>query len=261
MGDQPVTKIATLTAMIKTLSDQMATLTTTTAQMAALTTTTLTIKVDDIINKNNQNRKGGPIWVPHDGDNRIIEDSSSYEEKIATATKKGADVQIAYEVIEQFPNHKIGITNEIIHNTIVNKCLEEMKVENIPIAEGKKQFEFVNKGDVVMLPAFGAVVDEMLTLSEKNVQIVDTTCEWVSTVWNIVEKHKREDYTSIIHGKYAQKKTVATMSFAEKYVIMKNMADAKMMDLECIQHATTFLQWDKDNCYILQIKSSLHFIQ
>lgn len=57
-----------------------------------------------------------------------------------------------------------------------------MEVQNIPLEDGKKQFEVVGKGDVVILPAFGAGVDEMLTLSEKKVQIVDTTCPWVSKV-------------------------------------------------------------------------------
>jgi 4-hydroxy-3-methylbut-2-enyl diphosphate reductase len=63
----------------------------------------------------------------------------------------------------------------------------------------------------------------------QNVEVVDTTCPWVSKVWNAIDKHQRKGLTSIIHGKYAHEETLATTSFAEDYICVKNMDEAQMV--------------------------------
>ncbi len=136
-------------------------------------------------------------------------------------------VAMAYETRQHFPTERIWITNEIIHNPSVNQDLRDMQVGFIPLSKGKKNFSVVDKGDVVILPAFGASVQEMQFLNDKGCKIVDTTCPWVTKVWNTVEKHKKKAYTSIIHGKYKHEETVATSSFADKYLIVLNMAEAE----------------------------------
>jgi len=136
-------------------------------------------------------------------------------------------VAMAYETRQHFPTQQIWITNEIIHNPSVNQRLQDMQVKFIPVEEGKKDFSVMGTGDVVILPAFGASVQEMQLLKDKDCTIVDTTCPWVSKVWNTVEKHKKGDYTSIIHGKYSHEETVATSSFAGKYLVVLNMAQAE----------------------------------
>jgi 4-hydroxy-3-methylbut-2-en-1-yl diphosphate reductase len=137
-------------------------------------------------------------------------------------------VALAYETRQHFPSERIWITNEIIHNPSVNQNLREMQVEFVPVtADGQKDFSVVASEDVVILPAFGASVQEMQLLNDKGCKIMDTTCPWVSKVWNSVEKHKKGSYTSIIHGKYAHEETVATSSYAATYLIVLNLKEAE----------------------------------
>jgi 4-hydroxy-3-methylbut-2-en-1-yl diphosphate reductase len=136
-------------------------------------------------------------------------------------------VAMAYETRTHFPTEKIWITNEIIHNPSVNQRLKEMNVEFIQVTPTGKDFSGVAQGDVVILPAFGASVQEMQLLNDQGCTIVDTTCPWVSKVWNTVEKHKKMTYTSIIHGQYKHEETVATSSFAGVYLIVLNVAQAE----------------------------------
>jgi 4-hydroxy-3-methylbut-2-en-1-yl diphosphate reductase len=136
-------------------------------------------------------------------------------------------VAMAYETRTHFPKERIWITNEIIHNPSVNQRLKDMEVQFIELEGKEKNFSGVAQGDVVILPAFGASVQEMQLLNDRGCTIVDTTCPWVSKVWNTVEKHKKMEYTSIIHGKYNHEETVATSSFAGTYLIVLNLTQAE----------------------------------
>lgn len=69
---------------------------------------------------------------------------------------------MAYEAARHFPDRKLHITNELIHNPEVNDRLKDMDVQFIEkLGDGKKNFDTVGEGDVVILPAFGASYEEM----------------------------------------------------------------------------------------------------
>ncbi|MEB3332258.1 MAG: 4-hydroxy-3-methylbut-2-enyl diphosphate reductase [Synechococcaceae cyanobacterium] len=138
-------------------------------------------------------------------------------------------VAMAYETRRHYPHERIWITNEIIHNPSVNDHLRAMNVHFIVVEDGVKDFSEVANGDVVILPAFGATVQEMQLLSERGCHIVDTTCPWVSKVWTTVEKHKKHAITSVIHGKVKHEETLATSSFAGTYLVVLDLAEAQLV--------------------------------
>jgi hypothetical protein len=77
-------------------------------------------------------------------------------------------IALAYEAVEHFPEKKVHITNELIHNPEVNDNLRNMDVQFIEnFGDGKKDFESVKEGDVVILPAFGASFEEMEYFDKK----------------------------------------------------------------------------------------------
>jgi len=79
-------------------------------------------------------------------------------------------INLAYSAVETFPDSQLHITNELIHNPMVNDRLHSKNVNFIVKDEdNNKDFSAIQEGDVVMLPAFGATLDEM--------KILDAKCE------------------------------------------------------------------------------------
>lgn len=147
-------------------------------------------------------------------------------------------INLAYSAVETFPQSTVHITNELIHNPMVNERLHNknvnfiQKIDDTSVDQSNpnaKDFSMIKEGDVVMLPAFGATLDEMKELDSKNVKVVDTTCPWVAKVWNTVHTHQVRGLTSVIHGKYAHEETMATKSMCETYVCVKNIDEAQIV--------------------------------
>jgi hypothetical protein len=144
-------------------------------------------------------------------------------------------VDYAFQTREKFPDRRIFITGDMIHNASMNDRLREMGIEFLSQGfDGRpdEKFDSLTPEDVVLLPAFGAPVDWIKKLrEEKECIVVDTTCGSVLSVWKRVSHYAREGFTSIIHGKYYHEETRATASQTtkeggnSKYLIVRNLEE------------------------------------
>ncbi|MDT8341941.1 MAG: 4-hydroxy-3-methylbut-2-enyl diphosphate reductase [Longimicrobiales bacterium] len=141
-------------------------------------------------------------------------------------------VDYAYETVHKFPDKRIYLVGEIIHNPHVNARMTEMGIRFIyPGPEGSFDFSHVTPDDVVILPAFGVTIEDFHALRAIGCVLVDTTCGSVLHVWKRVESYARDGFTSIIHGKYTHEESRATASQAlkhpgGKYLIVRDMDEA-----------------------------------
>ena len=123
-------------------------------------------------------------------------------------------IDLAYAARKVFPDQPIYILGEIIHNPEVNDQLREMGIRFLSGKEKNADIEDLKKGDVVIIPAFGAEVAMMEKLKERGCVFVDTTCGDVMSVWKRVRQYANDSVTSIIHGKAWHEETKATSSRA-----------------------------------------------
>ena len=143
-------------------------------------------------------------------------------------------VDYAYQTRLKFPDRRICLAGEIIHNPHVNAKLKEMGIVFLPARLKGFDYSTVAPADVVILPAFGVTIQDFQSLRELGCVIVDTTCGSVLNVWKRVDVYARDGFTSLIHGKYYHEETRATASQVERYpdgqyLIVRDMDEAHLV--------------------------------
>ncbi len=140
-------------------------------------------------------------------------------------------IDLAYASRKVFPENRIFLIGEIIHNPDVNQRLREMDIVSLPWQEMDETYDDLQPDDVVIVPAFGAPTRFMDKISERGCYTVDTTCGDVMKVWRRVRGYAKDGVTSIIHGKENHEETRATASRAlgeegdGKYLVILTLAD------------------------------------
>lgn len=123
-------------------------------------------------------------------------------------------IDLAYASRRVFPENRIFIIGEVIHNPDVNRHLREMGIVSLPWKEMDASYDRLTPDDVLIVPAFGAPTAFMEKVEERGCYVVDTTCGDVMKVWRRVRGYARDGFTSIIHGKSNHEETRATASRA-----------------------------------------------
>ncbi len=144
-------------------------------------------------------------------------------------------IDYAYETRHKFPDKRIRLVGEIIHNPHVNQRIRDMGMDFIlPGEDGAFDFSELTERDVVVLPAFGVTVQDLVALREIGCVLVDTTCGSVLLVWKRVESYARDGFTAVIHGKHYHEESRATASQVSnhesgRYIIVRNMEEADLI--------------------------------
>ncbi len=140
-------------------------------------------------------------------------------------------IDLAYASRKVFPDNRIFLIGEIIHNPDVNSHLRQMGIVSLPWREMDASYDDLSEDDVVIVPAFGAPTAFMDKVESRGCYIIDTTCGDVMKVWRRVRGYAKDGITSIIHGKSNHEETRATASRAlgeagnGNYLVVLSLAD------------------------------------
>ncbi|YCM45401.1 4-hydroxy-3-methylbut-2-enyl diphosphate reductase [Verrucomicrobiaceae bacterium 227] len=123
-------------------------------------------------------------------------------------------IDLAYAARRVFPDQRIFLIGEIIHNPEVNRQLADMDIVSLPWKDLTSEYDDLTEDDVVIVPAFGAPTTFTDKIQQQGCHIIDTTCGDVMKVWRRVKSYAKNGFTSLIHGKRGHEETRATASRA-----------------------------------------------
>lgn len=141
-------------------------------------------------------------------------------------------IEIAFRTVDENPGRRIFLLSEMIHNPQVNADLKSRGVRFLMDTKGNQLIPIHDllPDDIVLIPAFGTTLDIESQLINRGLEVqkYNTTCPFVTKVWNRAESIAKKSYSIIVHGKTGHEETRATFSHSAANtptVIVNDMAE------------------------------------
>ncbi len=115
----------------------------------------------------------------------------------------------------QYPNKKITILGNLVHNQYVKKALQYYSIDTIE-DKTKTRYELLDeiKEGIVIFTAHGVSPKVYKKAKDKGLILIDASCPFVLQTQKIVKKYLDEDYTIFYIGKnkHPEAESIYTMS-------------------------------------------------
>jgi len=134
-------------------------------------------------------------------------------------------LQIAFKLKDEFPNKKIYIYKEILHNEYI---INELKRNNINTIDN---LDTLNKDDILIIRSHGEGKETYDYLDKKGITYYDATCINVSKIHDLVNEKYNDGYKIIIVGKKNHPEVIGTNGWCNNSaIIIESKDDYKLLN-------------------------------
>ena len=110
-------------------------------------------------------------------------------------------IKIAKETAIQYPNQKITILGELVHNRYVVEALKDYRIQSVE-SKGQTRYDLLDQVDegVVIFSAHGISANVIEKAKQKGLITVDASCEDVISTQNLIQTYLDQGYTILYIG-------------------------------------------------------------
>ncbi|HET6785635.1 MAG TPA: 4-hydroxy-3-methylbut-2-enyl diphosphate reductase [Erysipelotrichaceae bacterium] len=168
-------------------------------------------------------------------------------------------IMIAKETAKQYPNQKITILGELVHNRYVVDALKDFRIQTVE-SKGNTRFDLLDQVDegVVIFSAHGISANVIEKAKQKGLITVDASCEDVISTQNLIQTYLDQAYTILYIGQENHPEAEAICDIDRNNIhFIKDLSSINELSIKSNKIFVT----NQTTMSILEIKDLLDFIK